>query len=284
MDLFVVTSIVIISLILCSLVLLFLGITLLAGAKKERTHQNQILIHLSLAEILLLASAMIHWVFVLLGEKDGSLTLKIISLFIFCTRWPSYCFLFLLTLDRLIGTKYALNYRMVLTQRRIRCCLAFAWSSWMFFLIWLIFAKPGTIFNVSYKFLFPAFDGIYLCFAAYAYRYIFRVLCKRRKNLNKHSLRTRKTYESEWRVVRMSLMIVCMFAIFVVLPDAALATFILSQRPVEKSLAAAAFIMLTLYCLSIPLTYIFMQQKIRNRLQQQIQRACCVRRFSVAPS
>ena len=187
-----------------------------------------------------------------------------------CCRWPAYSFLFFLTIDRLIGIKYTLKYRMVLTERRILCILVFAWSSWVFVIIPLIFLNPATILDVSFKFVFPITDGIYLCFAVYCYSFTIHALAQQRKDLNNQSIHTRRKYRSERRLVCMSVTIVSLFVFLVILPEVAIAINLHVSYYYSAYIQAVSIILLMLYGISIPLVYIFMQPEIRKKLRQRI--------------
>ena len=253
-----------------SFVLATWGMFLIERSGRQRTHQNRILIHLSIALLVALAGAICYWTLALLGEKSGSFAMEIIIFIMTCCRWPGYCILTMLTVDRLIGIKFTLKYNLVLTKRRVHYILIFSWSSSVFVIILRIFFATNTILDLHFRFFFPIADGVYLCFVLYAYSYILHALTKRSRQFKTQFINTNMKHRNERKVLLMSVIIVCLFLFLVVLPEIVTAVLLMAKGHVAEVFRAVDFIMVNLYGLSIPLTNIFMQRDIRKKLRKRM--------------
>ena len=245
-----------------ALVLNTIGIWLINRIGVQRTHQNYILMHLSIFQILTLTIALVYWISALLGFGEEHQIRTWCYTILTSIRFPMYFAVTILTFDRLCATRYNLNYRRIFTKRRIRLTLLVPWISWFVSIFILALLNSKKAINVHEIIVFPFLDCAILAFIIYTYCYIYHNIRKRRKNL--HSIAAKRLPGKNRQFIRVTTAIIFSFVFLVILPD--INTSITAgyvEPPVSRIIILVGFMLINSYFITLSLTYIFMHRKMR---------------------
>ena len=269
---------IIVAVLVCSLVLNTIGIWLIFRIRIQRTHQNLILMHFSIFQILLSILALVYWISALLGFGEEHQIRIWSNTVITSFRLPMYLTVNILTFDRLCATKYNLNYRRIFTKRRIRLMLLVPWISWFGSILILASLNSRNVIDVHEIIVFPILDCTSLAFILYTYCYIYYKIRKRRKNL--HSIAANRLPGSNQKFIRVTTAIIFSFVFLVILPD--INTSITAgyvEPSVSRIIILVGYILISSYFITLPLTYIFMQRKMRAMFMETVIRRSRNKRF-----
>ena len=173
------------AIILLALALLLnsLGIYLLSEIKKRPTHQNFILINLSVVEIFSCIIGVIYFA-LLLGNDN----IYISSVWFYQTighgTYLTYDFIMItITLDRLAMSVLSIRYQSVITYRKVVIILASCWimGPSISLLLFLLQKYQLICFQLCQQIIFTAVDLSFVTVTVITYLHILYRLIKRRK-------------------------------------------------------------------------------------------------------
>lgn len=248
-----------------AVIVCMIGVILILKIGTQRTHQNFILLHLSIIEMLTLLTALFYWMSALLGtDKDDKMRV-ISNLCLTSYRLPMYLLMAVITLDRLFGTKYGLHYRRLLTRRKVQIMMFAIWLSWIADLSMLVGLQSSIILRVHDFIAFPILDGALLIFVMYTYCNIFCIVRKRAQNLHRVSTSKKQEARQSNRFLGVSSTIVISFISFVVVPDIVVSlTEWCAKESSSKTTRLIGYVLINLYLVALPFTFVFMQRDVRR--------------------
>ena len=186
------TSAIIISAL--ALLLNSLGIYLLSEIKKRPTHQNFILINLSVAEILSCIIGVIYFALLL-----GNHNIYVSSVWFYQTighgTFLAYDFIMItITLDRLAMSVLSIRYQSIITYRKVVIILASCWimGPSISLLLFLLKKYQLICFQLYNRIVFTAVDLSFVTVTVITYLHILYRLIKRRKLFQSEESETSK--------------------------------------------------------------------------------------------
>ena len=248
-----------------ALILNIIGTYLLHKQGVQRTHQNLIIMHLSMLQIPAVSVSLVYW----LSMAIESLHMSWIEWLVQSARIPIYLVIATLTFDRLYGVKYSLRYRSYISTRKIRTALLASWISWILIFSILFPLRSEELSHVLSAIVFPILDWLLLLFILYTYWYIFYKIRKRPKSV--FSANRLPIQRGSKQIRRVSTTIIFFYVCLVLLPDVtvSMALQILENNNV-KIVYYAGVIINSCYLIALPITYVFMQKSTRNMFMNQM--------------
>ena len=268
---------------ICALGLNITGVYLVYKFGIKRTHQNVLILHLSIFEVLISVSGSVNLIKVLLGNKGDNLQ-KLSNISLISLRLPICMAIAVLTVDRLYAAKYLLRYKRLFSRERVKRMLLATWVMWIVNLSILLLLSSASFLYWYEVVIFPTLDCMLLALVAYTYCTLFRIIRRRCTTLREISTSTNQTAHGTQRFFRVSMLITFSFVLLVTVPDTVvsfLAHF--ASATVAKTANHSGYVLNSLYILMLPLTYIFMQRNIKGILMEKI-RSCCCRRTRISDS
>ena len=244
-----------------------LGLYFLVKDKNRQTNQNLILIFLSAVELAYSCVMVIYWSFIC----DGSMltAVKVSSHIAHCIYINITLIMLTMTFDRLIATKYPLRYTVTLTKKRAKVILLSSVFICAIFIVLFMLIEFDVINVPIDKFVSPVTSTFAAFFMVTTYMYILMKISKRRK-VGYYLQNTRITRRTEnQRFLKMATVITFTYFTCCLLPDFA---YMLCRECFPNS----TLVIRTLWHLGPlcdPITYIFMQKRLRKRLIEMI--ICC---------
>ena len=243
------------------------GLCLLVDDGTNRTNQNLILKFLSSLELAYSCVLIIKWSFRCHGSSITNKVVEILNRMSYCNYLSIAFIMVIMTLDRLIAAKYPLRYAFILSRRKAAMILSASTSFWI-----IIWVSSSFLKYDQFIYIFKLLDLIVsltsALFMASTYAFIF-IKISRRPNLGNslRNIKNRSRTENK-RFLRMAAIITATYFICFLLPDVA-------SLFCHECFANSTFVYRILWNLGPvcdPITYIFMQKRLRKRLKRLI---CC---------
>ena len=169
------------SLIILALIFNSVGVYLLLHVKKRRTHQNVILINLSVAEIFISVISLIFHALVVDGFENHLSFWSICFIIGNGVFLAYYLIMMVITLDRLAMSILTMRYRIILTHSKILLILACCWISGFGYSLLVYFLN---IQNSGLKIMEFTTNWGFLVIAISTYAFILCKLIRRRRHLH----------------------------------------------------------------------------------------------------
>ena len=244
-----------------------LGIYFLVKDANRQTNQNLILKFLSAVELAYSCVMMIYWSFTCHGSMLTAVNVS--SHIAHCIYINITLIMLTMTFDRLIATRYPLRYAVSLTKKRAKVILLSSVLICAIFILLFMLIEFDVINIPIDKFVSPVTSTFAACFMVTTYLYILMKISKRRRVGNSlQNARITRTTENQ-KFFKMSTIITLTYFTCCLLPDFA---YMLCRGCFTNS----TLVIRTLWHLGPlcdPITYIFMQKRLRKRLIEMM--ICC---------
>ena len=256
------------SIISSAIVLNVLGLYLLFKDRIRQTNQNLILKYLSSVE-LTCSCLMLTDVSTLYHGWTGTDTLFQVLTRILYSVYPiTSLVMAMMTLDRLIATKYPLRYVFILTKKKAHVILSLSTFLCIAGGVSTSFLEFDQFLSTFDKFVFPTISTSATLFMLAAYTYIFIKVSKRRNMDNSmQNIRIRRTMENQ-QFLKMAFIITLTYVTCYVVPDFAF----MSCTGCFANGIDVYRILFYLGPVLDPITYIFMQKRLRKMV---VKLMCC---------
>ena len=242
-----------------------LGIYLLYQLKSKLKEHRLLLCFLSGATSAIILLESIYWIGEMVGlEKYSSRLLqiiRIIDLGVFCTY---YLTLLVLTLHRLFAVSYPFAYKRLLNIKKIYFAMVVCWILVTLSSIPLFFLDYNEIYDIYYKYVILVLDGLILVTMLFTYvilELLFKIHCKEKSlaESEKTPVCYQKNSNRNCKFVRIFLLILTTFLIFVVIPD----IYFVYRGVISLMWQVRSYIL-------DPLVYVFLDPAIRKVLKRKI--------------
>ena len=264
-----------VAIVIFALILNVIGVCLVHKHGAQRTHQNVILLHLSILQIPILSAALVYWISVLIGSREDNIVLSWSKTLLISSRMPVIFIIALLTFDRLIAIKYSLMYWSFMTKRRVMAALIASWFSWIACFSILISLNTEESTNIASLILFPVQDFLLLLFIVYTYCCIYCKIHKRRTKLSEISTNAQQTQSGGRQALLVSTTIIFSYAFLVLLPDVTIST---AEHFIEGNASEITShigdMLSNCYFITLPLTYIFLNSSMRELFVASVLNFC----------
>ena len=258
-----------------ALTLNVIGIYLIRKQSSQRTHQNLIILHLSVFQILILNSTLVYWVSVLydVGEKNTVMVWN--TSFFTSSRAMAFFLIAILTFNRLFAIKYKVRYTSIVSKRRVKVALIASWLSWVVSFSILLGKRSEALLHVLSAVVFPVGDGVILLLILYTYSYIYWTIRESRRKLSDIKESKQQTALKSKQVLRVSTAIIVSFASLVLLPDiiVSIADHYM-EREASEAIACTEDLLKSCYYLTLPVTYIFLHRNLRRMFLEAVGKCC----------
>ena len=254
-----------------------LGIYLLYQLKSKLKEHRLLLCFLSGTTIVIVLLESVYWIGEVVGLEEYSSRLLqviiIIDLGVFCTY---YLTLLVLTLDRLFAVSYPFAYKRLLNIKKIYFAMVACWISGTLSSIPFFFLDYHAIYDIYYKYIILALDGLILVTVLFTYVFILQLLFKRywkEKRLaasGKIPAYYQKKSNCNCKFVRIFLLILTSFLIFVVIPDIYFVYRGVIFDYMSMTEEEIISLMWQINYILDPLVYIFFDPAIRKVLKRKI--------------
>ena len=239
------------------------GIYLLVKDRSTTTNQNLILKCLSAFELTDSCVLIILWSLTCYGLNTSGAVILNLSRVLYCTYGSYWFIIIFMTFDRLITVKYPLRHSFLLTKKRARTVLV---SSTLLCIIVVIvcnlvfgFDQFMLTFNTVVA---PVVSSLSAVFIVTTYIYIFIKISRRRMLQN---IQIRRTTENQ-QFLKMAMVITITYFMFCLLPDIA---YIFARQFIIDSIDIVRIFWYSGLMFD-PITYIFMQKRLRQKLQEKL--------------
>ena len=246
-----------------------LGIYLLFKDTNCKTNQNLMLKYLSTVELALACLLMADLSFTCHSTKSGNIDIQVLLPMIRSFFFNITLIMCIMTFDRIIATKYPIRYITMMTSKKVKVIL-FSTTLLCIILGVLLSVLQARKFNVIYHInIFRILNVVSALFIIISYIYIFSLLLRRKQFSNSsQNSRMRRSAENR-RFLKMAAVItltyfVCYSLSYII---------ILSNVDFHTNNLDALRIPLNLGLVVDPITYIFMQKRLRASLMKLM--VCC---------
>ncbi len=254
---------------LSSISLNLLGLYLLV-ATKPLTNSKILLINLTVSEIIVSVTGLIHnFAYLFLDSVVFSVVVDVNA-----AMWTFYYFaMFLLTIDRFIAVKYLLRYRLVLTKKLLIRLILAAWILALILAITICFSNK--IFMASFReYMWIVFDCIGVTLSIFVYGFIYFKSSARKFENNPQEInanrRRRLMFKRNRKLIKMVALIILSWIFFLLVPSITFMCFHLGSETVYMGFTIVWFMGLVVD----PLIYIFLQDDLRLLLKRRVCKAC----------
>eukprot|EP00112_Aurelia_sp_Birch-Aquarium-sp1_P000004 Seg1.5 transcript_id=Seg1.5/GoldUCD/mRNA.D3Y31 product="Proteinase-activated receptor 4" protein_id=Seg1.5/GoldUCD/D3Y31 len=257
-----------------ALVLNILGIYLLAKLRASVSNQNVILINISLIKVIVAVTETILCALEIQGKGEGDRTYQVFDIINASLYGVNDLTVVVLTLDRLLATISPLQYNVRMTRRKLVWAILVSWIIGSAGIIPFFFFNYDLLYTIYYKIVFLTMDGAVLLIALATYGSILRMFLRRANTFNKGITSRNSTNNQRFgRFFYVSSLIIVSFILFVAIPDAVYVTLVIIQQNEDPMIERAVGLVWSIYLVSDPLIYIFLQKQIRMRLRRMFSRA-----------
>ena len=240
-----------------------IGLYLLHKDRRRQTNQNLILKFLSGNEFFASIVIICRWALIFHGTSEESRILQIISMIMYGIYFNYTSVMLFMTFDRFIASKFPFRFPYILSKRKAKIillssvvtCAAIACASLL-------------VDYVRYKFYvntyaFPVMSTFTTLSIILTYGYIFMKILRQRHCRSSHDNAPGRRNMDSQRFLKMAAVITMTYMLCYLVPDILFAFF----YDFLTNLNANIFY-ITWYCglLLDPITYIFLQKRLRNRL------------------
>ena len=266
-----------ISTIISGFALIFNGIGIHLTRKQgpQRTHQNLIILHLSVLQIPISITALTYWISMLIYRIDNDIIIGWTVPILISCRIAVNLIIAILTAERLLAIKYSFRYMTIVSKLKLKVALIASWLPWVVSFSILASLAREMYEQVLIIVVNPVLDCLLLVFILYTYSYICWRIRKRRRMLIAISANIHQTQDSNKQALRVSTAIIVSYIIFVVMPD--IADSILERFMEGETLEVimlTAHMLNSCYYLALPIIYIFLQRNVRERLLETVVKCC----------
>ena len=259
------------SILVLAILLNIAGICLLVDDGAKRTNQNLILKFLSSLELVFSCI----WLSRHLLRCHGSTTTKRfiqISFILTDCFYMNITFIMVtMTLDRLIAIKYPFRYAFILTRKKVKVILYAITSFWIIVAVSSsLIGNHNAVRHIFMQYLHPFFTVVSVVVISAVYVFIFIKIRRRGRALNNSLQNNPDRGRTENKsFLKIATVITSTFLICFVVPD-------ITYRFCGECFPNSIFVSQTLWSLGPvcdPVTYIFMQKRMRRRLIEIV--VCC---------
>ena len=264
-----------------ALVLNSLGVYLLTLVKSSGNNQNVLLIHLSCIKIVVSLTESILCTLELLNRGYDFKEYQVFDTINAGLYGVNDLIVVTLTTDRLIASLKPLTYNAHVTQVKIKMAIACCWLIGTCGIIPFFFLQYDLLYEIYYKIVFLSLDAVVLLTAFVTYGTILKKLLSRHNSLTTISGAMRSTIKpsnSQTRVARKSAtygrffyvsgLIILSFILFVSIPDAVYVAMVIINGNEEPIVESSIGFVWSMYLVTDPLIYIFLQRPIRLKLKR----------------
>ena len=244
------------------------GIYLLVKDRSTKTNQNLILKCLSAFELTDSCVLIILWSLTCYGSNTSGAVILNLSRVLYCTYGNYWLIMIFMTFDRLITVKYPLRHSFILTKKRARTVL---FLSTLFCIIVVIacnlafgFDQFMLTFNTVVA---PVVSSLSAIFIVTTYIYIFVKISKRRMDMSLQNVQVRRATENQ-QFLKMAMIITFTYFMFCLMPDIA---YIFARQFIIDSIDIVRIFWYSGLIFD-PITYIFMQRRLRQKLLEKLLR------------
>lgn len=258
-----------------ALVLNGLGIYLLAKLRARISNQNVILINISLIKMILSITEAVLCVL----EIVGSGTSRIYQVFDITNAGlygVNHLTVVILTLDRLLATIIPLRYNRQMTKVKLRIPIIASWIIGTAGIVPFFVYDYSLLYSIYYKIVFLTLDGIVLLVAVITYGSILKTLLRKERTFDRGLTLTKRSVTVSQRFGRffyVSSLIIASFILCVAIPDVIYASLVIIQGNEDPMIEHALGLVWSIYLVSDPLIYIFLQKPIRLKFCSIFSRA-----------
>ena len=282
------------SILIFAVVVNFLGLYLLRKDLSRQTNQNLILKFLSTLQLCHSCILIARWSLICHGLTANYIVVQILVCTIYCIYLNVTMVMVTMTFDRLIATKYPLKYAFILTNKKAQIILfSSVFALITIFGISVSILTYGPFMYVLDNFVNPIVSVATTIFLVIAYTYIFVRISRRRTLGNSmeivrvsrtaensvHNYRIRRATENSMQNIRIraenqkylkmaSIITLTYFTCYVV-PDVSIVVcrkFFMDNVDIYRILWYLGLVF-------DPITYIFMQKRLRKKLVDMV--VCC---------
>ena len=282
------------SILIFAVLVNFLGLYLLRKDSSRQTNQNLILKFLSTLQLCHSCILIARWSLICHGLISSHIVVQILVCIIYCIYLNVTMVMVTMTFDRLIATKYPLKYAFILTKKKVQIILfSSAFALITIFGISVSILTYAPFIYILDKFVNPIVSVVATIFLVLAYIYIFVQISRRRTLGNSmqiarisrttensvHNFRIKRATENPMqniqiraenqKYLKMASIIALTYFTCYVVPD-------VSLMVCRKFVMENADIYRILWYLGLvfdPITYIFMQERLRKKLVDMV--VCC---------
>ena len=243
------------------------GIVLIIKSKRGRTHQNLMLLNLSLIGIALSMSCAVYWFFSLYGAKKLDPKMLRINMGQNSLRVTGYLIVIVLTADRFIASRFTFYYHEILTEKRVYVILAACWSACLVSAVIFNVVNFGFAYFIYCIVIYPFLDIVLMFLFFVTYGYILRTIKQNRENLNRCTTDSRRKRE-ETQCMKIAGMTIVSFLFCIAIPDIVYAVLFRMARHGSYLVEESIFFIVSMFLVILPIIYIFLQKNFRDILYQ----------------
>ena len=247
------------------------GAILLWKIERRNTNQKTILLNLSICHAINSCFLVVVFSLSVSGLTMENRYVQIVDSGALLCFIQNYFIMMIMSIDRLIGTKYPIRCIDIFSERRLKICLVLTWFLCIVIgiLSSIFYDVVGSIFE---SVAFPILDTLSLCCIGITYGYIMYAVSTRKLAT---SAAARRNTESK-QLLRMTAIIASTFILFIVLPD-----LVIAFAAMEISMEIHGILCCCFYVglIADPITYLLIRQRLRKSFFNMFK--CCCRRYQV---
>ena len=238
-----------------------LGLYLLfKDRNSNHTNQNLILKCLSTCELAAACSLMISTLLENYILKANHYMVRVTVRIVYYTYMNYMFIMMIMTLDRLIATKYPITYASMMTRKKAQFILFASAMLCIIVGICFWFVEYNKFLFIFDTYIFPIAASISAAFIIMTYIYIFIKISRKRNSDN--STQMRSTRENR-QFLKMAAIITLSYSICFLLTDL---TYALCSGCFDSSTTKILYALYYLGLICDPVTYILMQKRLRKSL------------------
>ena len=258
-------------LLISALILNIVGVYLLREASSGKSNQTLLLMNMSIIKIIISIIGIVLTTLQACGREQARpyQIFDIIDAALFCVN---HQVVLIITVDRLFAVVFPIKYNTKDTRNILTISVAIAWLLGTAGILPFFFIAYDLLYKIVYKIVFLTLDGLVIVTALLTYSCILKQLIASRKKFSKASKSESSFLKQHGQFFCISSLIMLSFILTVTIPDIVYVILVINKGYKDPYIESSIGLVWSIYLVTDPLIYIFLQKPIRRKLKQLITR------------
>lgn len=257
--------------LISALILNTIGVYLLRKTSSGRSNQNLLLMNMSIIKIIISITEIVLTTLQAYGQEEARpyQIFDIIDAALFCVNDQV---VLIITADRLFAVVFSIQYNTKDTRKIVTRSVAAAWLIGTAGILPFFFIAYDLLYEVVYKIVFLSLDGLVIVTTLVTYSCILKQLLTSGKKFSNTANGESSFFKQYGQFFYISSLIILSFILFVAIPDIVYVSLVIIKGNEDPYIESGIGVVWSIYLVTDPLIYIFLQKPIRRKLKQLVTR------------